>query len=183
VSMPKHTQFAMKALDMAEMFKMLVGAKPIEGPEPYGVELGTPDGPSTGGGKQAMQAIKLVPQGSGATLVAGHANKAERTAELRTYNFLAQQHAQRFKGAQLPVTREAYDELMGRLEKFFRDQDLNVSKLDAPEPSSAPPETAAPSVPSTTAPIAEPTTSAGPWKAIAIGAGVVLAAVTLLLLK
>src|SRR5688500_15121988 len=110
--------FAMKALDLAEMFRLMVASKPVAGPTPFRVELGTPDGPSTGGGKQALQAIKLVPEGAGPTVVAGHANKAGGKAELRTYNCLAQQHAQRFKGAEFPIPRESYEELFKRLEKF-----------------------------------------------------------------
>jgi len=131
VSAPKHTQFAMKALDMAEMFRIRVGTVPVQASVPYRVELGTPDGPSTGGGKQALQAIKLIPEGAGATLVAGHANKAGGKAELRTFDCLAQQHAQRFKGAALPIPKESYDALFVRLEKFFAEQGLAVERLEA----------------------------------------------------
>ncbi len=127
----KHTQFAMKALDMAEMFKLYIGSKGLEGPPAYAVELGKPDGPSTGGGKQAMQPIKLLPKGDGTTLVAGHANQVDRKAELRTYDYLAQSHSQRFPGAAFPLKREAYDELLGRLEQFFKDQALAVEKVQA----------------------------------------------------
>ncbi|MGQ0507571.1 MAG: hypothetical protein ACT4TC_19890, partial [Myxococcaceae bacterium] len=133
----KHTQFAMKALDMAEMFKVYVGAVPVKGNVPYGVELGKPDGPSTGGGKQSLQPIKLIPQGDGTTLVAGHANQVERKAELRTYEFVAKAHAQRFPGAEFPIKREVYNELLAKLEKFFKDQMLEVTKLQPEAPAPA----------------------------------------------
>ncbi len=167
----KHTQFAMKALDMAEMFKIYVGAKALEGPTKYSVELGKPDGPSTGGGKQAMQPIKLMPQGDGTTLVAGHANQVERRAELRTYDFLAQSHAQRFPGADFPIERKAYDDLLARLEQFFKDQALQVEKIQAAAGGPAPRAAAA-----AEAPVSLPSSGMPKWLIAAIGVAVVAAA-------
>ena len=101
MTVPKHTQFAMKALDMAEMFRIRVGTVPVQGSVPFRVELGTPDGPSTGGGRQALQAIKLIPEGAGGTLVAGHANKviaydleiSPRTVEVYRANVMTKMQA------------------------------------------------------------------------------------------
>src|SRR4051812_4799447 len=105
----KHTEFAMKALDLADLFKMMVGGLPLDGK--YMVELSAPDGPSTAGGKQALQHIKLVPQGGGSTIVAGSASRAENFAEIRTYEHLQALHSQRFKGQSLPLGQDGYENL------------------------------------------------------------------------
>ena len=91
----KHTQFAMKAMGLADMFRAAVGDQPVGGSVKYRVELATPEGTSTGGGTQAVQPIKLVPIQGGATLVAGSANQVEGKAELRSYNYLTWLQAQR----------------------------------------------------------------------------------------
>src|SRR3569832_544392 len=52
---PVHTQFAMKAIDLASVFKAVVGAEPVastSGPS-FQIELSAPEGPSTGGGAHA----------------------------------------------------------------------------------------------------------------------------------
>ena len=131
MSQAKHTEFAMKALGLAELFTMMIGSKPLKGARVYTVELGTPDGPSTGGGKQALQPIKLVPEGGGPTLVAGHANQVEKSAELRSYALVQQQHDARFRGAELQVDQPEYDELLTRLTNFFAQQGLKVTTAQA----------------------------------------------------
>ena len=66
----KYTQVAAKQLSLAELFEERFQAG-LQGPLHFRVELSAPDGPSTGGGKQALQHIKLVaPDGSG-TIVIG----------------------------------------------------------------------------------------------------------------
>ena len=81
----KHTQFAMKALGLADMFRVAIGEQPVGGSVKYRVELAAPEGTSTGGGTQAVQPLKLIPVQGGATLVAGSANQVEGKAELRSY--------------------------------------------------------------------------------------------------
>src|SRR4051812_8683003 len=100
----KRTQFAMKALGFAELFNIKIGDQKVTGTTVYRVEMSAPDGPSTGGGKQAVQHLKLVPEVEGdAVIVAGSANQLEKSAEIRTYEYLADLHAQRFKGAPIPL--------------------------------------------------------------------------------
>jgi hypothetical protein len=129
------TEFAMKAVDMAELFKVLVGQTPVTaataGEAGYQAELSAPDGMSTGGGTQAVQHIKLVSPSGGATIVAGAANQVDRTAELRTYEHLAELHAQRYRGAALPIDRASYGELLERAQDFFPDKGLRVVLIDA----------------------------------------------------
>jgi len=118
----KHTAFAMQALGLAETFNLMLQAERVKGPVIYRVELSAPDGMSTAGGKQAVQHIKLVPEGGGTTIVAGSANQVERRAELRTFEHLKLLHAQRFKGAEIPLNRVQYNELLDKLRSFFADK-------------------------------------------------------------
>ncbi len=136
------TMFAQQALDMAELFKMSIGAQPVPGRTVYKVELAVPEGPSTGGGVQGVQHITLVPHGGGASIVAGLANKAAQTAELRTHAYLRQQHRRRSPGTELSLDLKAYEELLERMTQFFAAQGITVQRVDAtPEPAqlAAPP--------------------------------------------
>ncbi|MDP9001001.1 MAG: hypothetical protein M3O46_12910 [Myxococcota bacterium] len=86
-------------------------------PGDYAPELTEPQGPSTAGGVQAMQHLRLVPAQPGRpTLVVGHANHTEGKAELRTFDHVDAIHRHRF-GEALELDRAQYDEF------------LNVAKL------------------------------------------------------
>src|ERR687885_469069 len=99
MSEARHTKFAGQAVTLAEIFNMGFAARRLSGPPVYTVELSAPDGPSTAGGKQALQHLKLVPEGGGATLLIGPLNLVEQQAELRTFGHVDELHRQRFKGA------------------------------------------------------------------------------------
>jgi hypothetical protein len=136
MSDPNRTQFAMKALNLADHFNAEVGDKRVSG---YRVQLARPEGLSTGGGKQAVQHISLVPDGGGdATITAGWANQLEGSAELRTYEQLAQLHASRFRGKKIPLDRISYNELLKRMRAFFGDRGLSVVLVDAAKTPAAP---------------------------------------------
>ncbi|HEY2744029.1 MAG TPA: hypothetical protein VGL86_05385 [Polyangia bacterium] len=122
MSDPKRTAFAMRALSLAETFNLMLQAERVKGPVSYRVELSAPEGMSTAGGKQATQHVKLIPEGGGTTIVAGSANQAEKWAELRTFEHLKVLHAQRFKGAEIPLNRVQYNELLEKLKTFFAQQ-------------------------------------------------------------
>ena len=127
----KHTAFAMQALGFADLFNVKVGDQKVGGATAYRVEMSAPDGPSTGGGKQSVQHIKLVPEGGQGVIVAGSVDQSAKSAELRTYDYLAQAHAQRFKGAQIPLDRVQYAAFAKRAETFLTEQRFSVSKSDA----------------------------------------------------
>jgi hypothetical protein len=130
---PKRTMFAQRALSLAELFQATFANKPIGKAVKYRAELVAPDGPSTGSGAQALQAIKLTPINTGTTLVVGHANQVERSAELRTYEYLVRWQQQRFKGAgELVLEREAFEELFQGLKAFFGSQQMRVNVVAAP---------------------------------------------------
>src|SRR4051812_1690682 len=82
---------------------------------PYRIELTAPSGPSTSGGRLALQHIRLAPTTSGPAIVIGTANPAILSAEIRTYRPLMELHAQRFKGERLPLDYERYRLFLVRL--------------------------------------------------------------------
>jgi hypothetical protein len=129
------TAFALQALSLAESFNIMLSGERVKGAVVYRVELSAPDGPSTGGGKQSTQHVKLVPESDGAaTIVAGSANPVESWAELRSFEHLKRLHAQRFKGAAIPLNRVQYDELLGKLRAFFADKGCPVHMAELPDP-------------------------------------------------
>jgi len=132
MSDPKRTAFAMQALGLAETFNLMLQAERVKGPVSYRVELSAPEGMSTAGGKQATQHVKLVPEGGGTTIVAGSANQAENWAELRSFEHLKLLHAQRFKGAEIPLNRVQYNELLEKLRAFFADK-VQVRTAELPK--------------------------------------------------
>lgn len=134
-----HTQFALKAIDLADIFNQIVGAHTVAGTDggPFTVSLASPDGPSTGGGKQSVQHITLARDG--VVLVVGAADQIERTSELRTFDHVAATHAQRYRGQAVPVDRAAYDAFVKRAREFFAMQSLPVTLIDsAPVAAAAP---------------------------------------------
>ena len=54
------TQYSVKATDLAETFRSTVGRLRV-GPYAYAPDMTAPEGPSTGGGVQALQHLRLVP--------------------------------------------------------------------------------------------------------------------------
>jgi hypothetical protein len=126
VSNQKYTMMAMKALSLAELFEGRF-ADGLDGPVRFRVELSAPDGPSTAGGKQALQHIKLIPEGGGPAVLIGSANTTGMVAEIRTYEHIAALYAQRFRGAKIPVDVTRYYELGQGLATFFRAQQMQVS--------------------------------------------------------
>lgn len=125
-----HTAFAGAAIGLAELFRYGFSKKRLEGPVNYSPELSAPDGDSTGGGKQPLQHVKLVPD-SGATLVIGTANIVDKSCELRTFRHMDDVHRQRFKGQPFSADAAQYDKLIEELKTFFAGQHYTVSMHDA----------------------------------------------------
>lgn len=133
----KYTQVAAKAVSLAELFDARF-EQGLQGPVQFRVELSAPDGPSTAGGKQALQHIKLVPSISGPAIVIGSASTARQSAEIRTFEHIAALYAQRFKGARIPVDVTRYQELSQNLATFFRAMKMTVTFADASGIAAAP---------------------------------------------
>ncbi|MDB4940950.1 MAG: hypothetical protein JWP97_484 [Labilithrix sp.] len=92
----------------------------------YVVELSVPEGPSTGGGAQARQNLRLVPRRKGySTVIAGTVDPVRSIAELRTFEHVAILHELRF-GKPLEISGDEYD---GFLKKA--DVVLNLARIKA----------------------------------------------------
>jgi hypothetical protein len=92
----------------------------------YVVELSTPEGPSTGGGAQARQNIRLVPRRKGYSIViAGTVDPVTSTADLRTFEHVAVLHELRFKQP-LEISGEEYDDFLAKADVV-----LNLARVRA----------------------------------------------------
>jgi hypothetical protein len=100
------TQFSVQATDLAESFRSTVGRMRV-GPYAYAPDMTAPEGPSTGGGVQALQHLRLVPpQSNMPTLVVGHVNPRDGVAQLRTLEHVDAICRERFKlGAPLDAVQ------------------------------------------------------------------------------
>jgi hypothetical protein len=146
------TQFSVRATDLAESFRTTVGRLRV-GPYGFAPDMTAPEGPSTGGGVQAMQHLKLMPpQPNLPTLVVGHLNQKDGTAELRTLDHVDAICRERFKqGA--PLDPQQYAQFLQSAQGFLQACGLRVgfsgpprellARLAAPTPSMAPPRTGA----------------------------------------
>jgi translation initiation factor IF-2 len=134
----KYTQVAAKAVSLAELFEARF-EQGLDGPVRFRVELSAPDGPSTAGGKQAMQHIKLIPPDGAATIVIGSANTTRQMAEIRTFEHVAELYAQRYHGARIPVEVLRYRELSQGLEAFFKAMRLTVTFAELERAPGTPP--------------------------------------------
>ncbi len=134
------TYHAIQATDLAAAFNSAMQRVRIA-PGDYVAELTAPAGPSTAGGVQALQHIRLVPGQTGhPTLVVGYANHAEEKAELKTFEHLDAVHQQRF-GRPLAINRGQYEDFLRLAKQILEALHLktNVSEapLDFDEPSSS----------------------------------------------
>jgi hypothetical protein len=92
----------------------------------YVVELSVPEGPSTGGGAQARQNIRLVPRRKGYSIViAGTVDPVTSTAELRTYEHVAILHELRFQRP-LEIDDEEYQDFLAKADVV-----LNLARVKA----------------------------------------------------
>jgi hypothetical protein len=95
----------------------------------YVVELLAPEGLSTGGGKQALQHVRLRPRREGyADIVAGSVNLVEKHAELRTFEHALLVQQLRFKKP-LEITPAEWEQLVRRLEDVLRLANLETQRV------------------------------------------------------
>ena len=131
------TYHAIQATDLAAAFNSALKRVRIV-PGDYVAELTAPAGPSTAGGIQAMQHIRLVPgQADHPTLVVGHANHAEEKAELRTYDYIDAVHQQRFRRP-LAIDRGQYEEFVRLARQILEALHLKTTVAEAPLDLEAP---------------------------------------------
>ncbi len=125
------TMVASQALSFADMFDTAFRGG-LQGPEPHRIELTRPSGGSTAGGKQILQHIRLVPLRGGPSTVMGSVNGVAATVELRSFEYIAENHRRRFKGAALPVDQPSYDRILRAMESFFSVQRFATTVLNDP---------------------------------------------------
>jgi hypothetical protein len=98
----------------------------------YVVEATAPEGQSTGGGKLALQHIRLVPRRKGFTaLIIGAVNPATLRAELRTYEHVALSHLARF-GKAIDIDEEEYAELLEKGQVVMNLLRMKLTIVEAP---------------------------------------------------
>ena len=120
------TRFAVRALDFAETFNAGLGALSLQ-PGAYQPQLTTPEGPSTGGGVQAVQHVRLVAARQGfPSILVGSANQRSGTAELRSYAYIDAVHRQRWKRP-VPLDRNDYEDFLHAAKNFFESNQLLVT--------------------------------------------------------
>jgi hypothetical protein len=124
------TKVSKEATDFAGRFKMLFSTFKLA-PAGYVPEMTKPEGPSTGGGVQALQRIRLVSRSGNPVLVIGSVNKQEGKAELRTFEHLEAIHEARFKEP-LALNRDQYWELVGKMQRFFEASSVKVTMAELP---------------------------------------------------
>jgi len=107
------TQVANQAASLADSVTQGFDGYAI-GAGAYGVDLSTPDGPSTGGGVQARQHLRLVPRRRGfSTIVVGSVDPVTSTGEIRTFEHVAILHELRFD-TEIDIREDEYQDFLGK---------------------------------------------------------------------
>jgi hypothetical protein len=132
------TQFSIQASTLADSYRGTVGRLRV-GTHGYCPDMTAPEGPSTGGGVQSMQHLRLLPpQANMPTILVGHANQRDGAAELRTWEHVDAICRERFKqGA--PFDPAAYQEFLQAAQGFLAACGLKVSLAPTPDEMRLPP--------------------------------------------
>ncbi len=95
----------------------------------YAVELLAPEGQTTGGGKQALQHIRLRPRREGfADVVAGSVNPIEKHAELRTFEHAFLVHQIRVRKP-LEITPQEWELLLRKTEDILQLANIETARV------------------------------------------------------
>jgi len=82
----------------------------------WGVELTQPQGPSTGGGQQALQHLRMRPHRSGfSVLVAGAVNPIAKLADLRDFDHVSAMHEVRHRQP-LQISQQEWEQFLRKAE-------------------------------------------------------------------
>jgi hypothetical protein len=132
------TMFAMQASALALQFNDMFGEVNI--PPGYWVDMTAPDGPSTGGGVQTLQHLRLHAPAPGPVLLIGSVDCGEMKVMLRTFAFMLRLGQQR--RFMLTVDPVGYSNFVARVRKLYEALHFVVIIEDAAEPVEARPEPA-----------------------------------------
>jgi hypothetical protein len=98
----------------------------------YAVELTAPQGMSTGGGKQALQHLRLLPRRQGfSVIVAGTVNQVERRAELRDHDHISVMSQVRFQRA-IDISPQDWEQLLRRTEVVLNASGIQSMRTPPP---------------------------------------------------
>jgi hypothetical protein len=132
------TQFSIQASTLADSYRDTVGRLRV-GPHGYCPDMTAPEGPSTGGGVQAMQHLRLVaPQPNMPAILVGHANQRDRAADLKTWEHVDALYRERFKQG-VPLDPAAYQEFLQAAQGFLAAVGLQVTVVPTPAEMRLPP--------------------------------------------
>lgn len=138
----KRTAFAQQAVDFSDYFDMLFEKVLVQGDAPRRAMLVAPEGISTGGGKQARQALVLKAEAEGIPgLTVGWVDRNQGMVALRTYEYLEEQHRQRFGKKPFEIDKESYDAFYKKAQEFFSREKMPIKVESAPRTPSAAPAT------------------------------------------
>lgn len=126
------TEYSTHATLIAETFRAAFAQTRIGD---LSVEMTAPEG-STKGGLLALQHVTLKPV-EGLALVVGSVHSGERRADLRTYEHVANVHAERFKRP-MPCDAATYQAFLDRARTVLAGLGLSVTIAD-PAPAPTPP--------------------------------------------
>ncbi|WP_240357096.1 MULTISPECIES: hypothetical protein [Myxococcus] len=126
------TMFANHSALLAEQLRDALGKK-MYGRGPHRVlRIDDPEGPSTGGGKQARQSISLVPRkGTGPSVVCGWVDVSKREAQLRGFEGVAKRY-EAHHGEPLELAPEEYERFLHDVEDVLVKAVIKV-RLIVPE--------------------------------------------------
>ncbi|MEM9693770.1 MAG: hypothetical protein AAGA56_14570 [Myxococcota bacterium] len=132
------TMLAQQGFGLIDVFNAAIGRLDVSSHRPL---LREPPAHSTGGGRQAMQHIVLLPPDpSASVLTVGSLNVATRQARIRTYECLLLMHRQRFGDRVFTIAPDRYQAFFDTLRRFFESQQLRVEiETKPPIVSIAPP--------------------------------------------
>ena len=129
------TAFSNKAALIADLIKATFSRRSY-GTAPYRLRVDEPDGPSTGGGRQARQPISLVASmDSAPAVVCGWVDVAKKESQLRSYAVVAKRHKSRY-GADLDINEDEYERFLNELVDtlFYGGIKILVQVPDEPDP-------------------------------------------------
>ena len=126
------TRLAAKFVTLADQVTEAFGDFSI-GAGAWAVELTAPAGMSTGGGKQALQHLRLRPRRPGyPVILAGTVNQVEKVAELRDYDHAFLAHEVRFRQT-LDITPPEWEQLLRKAEVVLGGAQVKVTRTPPPK--------------------------------------------------
>jgi hypothetical protein len=159
-----YTMVAAQGMNAASIINGGFASKHVGKLNPRRIEVASPDGPSTEGGKLARLSITLVPvNGQGGVATCGWLDIAQKKAEIKHYRQVYEQFKSRF-GVALDLTLEEYGGITKDLEITLKTLQYEV-QLDAQPAAVAAPKAGAAAARTNAVPptVIDDTASGKPW--------------------